>query len=194
LVHEIPTSQIFIGMDLARFPPVYRNGGGGRLRDGYFYVQGFSDPPRIGDIRVAFRFAPPTEVTIIAEKQGFTFTPHKTPAGLEIEQIAVGRQPANALLSPAFTIWKERVGVSLALFVLTAALVGLFVSGWPAWPQWIGVAALAAGLYGIAAGLAWKPYFPNIGRSALSVGALLMIIGPVGMYALRRRGRAGQGG
>jgi len=186
LIQELPTSQFFTDFDPNRFDSEYQSPKA-KMRDGYYYVKGYSNPPGIGDIRVAFQYAPQTEVTIIAEKQGYTFKPFKTSAGPEIYQISVGKQPVAEKLAPPLSFTWERGGSFVVLLVLTTTFVVLFVFGWPTVPQLLCAVTLAVSAYGIAAGLAWKPYVPLMGWKVLLADAGLGMVSVGALYKLPGR-------
>jgi hypothetical protein len=62
-----------------------------------------TDPaaPQIGDTRITFKVANPTEVSVIAKQTGKTFTPYATKAGGTIELLQTGVHTAAEMIQKA---------------------------------------------------------------------------------------------
>lgn len=65
-------------------------GSGMRVAGDQLYKGADPAQPSIGDIRVHFRFAPPTVVSVIARQSGTTFEPYQTQSGDTLEMLTRG--------------------------------------------------------------------------------------------------------
>ncbi|MBN1269133.1 MAG: TMEM43 family protein [Kiritimatiellae bacterium] len=94
------------------------------LHGGGLYLGADPASPQVGDTRISFEVARPTEVSLIAEQAGATFAPYKTKAGGSLEMLETGVHTAEAMFQQAqesnrILTWMLR----LAGFVLM--LIGL---------------------------------------------------------------------
>jgi hypothetical protein len=83
-----------------------------------------TDPaaPKVGDSRINFMMAPPTDVSVIAGQAGQTFTPYQTRAGGTIELLDTGVYTAGAMIQEAqqsnrILTWGLRLGGFLLMFI-----------------------------------------------------------------------------
>lgn len=94
-----------------------------RLHDGGVYV-GEGDPssPRIGDVRVEFRYVEPTEISVVAQQTGPNLSRYQADAGGTIALLELGSVPAGALFEAAqrsntMLTWGLRAGGFFLMFL-----------------------------------------------------------------------------
>lgn len=71
------------------------------LHDSGFYIGASPASPTIGDMRIKFRIAKPTEVSVVAKQVENTFEPYPTKAGGKIELLQTGSHSAEAMFKTA---------------------------------------------------------------------------------------------
>jgi hypothetical protein len=72
-----------------------------KLSGSGFYIGTDPAAPQIGDTRITFKVANPTEVSVIAKQAGKTFTPYATKAGGTIELLQTGVHTATEMIQKA---------------------------------------------------------------------------------------------
>lgn len=72
-----------------------------KLSGSGFYVGADPASPQIGDTRIMFKVANPTEVSVIAKQNGKTFVPYATKAGGTIELLQTGVRTASEMIQKA---------------------------------------------------------------------------------------------
>ncbi len=71
------------------------------LHNGGYYVGTNPANPQIGDLRISFRVAQPTDVSLIARQTGNTFSPYQTQAGRALQMLSVGAHTSEAMFEQA---------------------------------------------------------------------------------------------
>ena len=72
-----------------------------KLSGSGFYMGADPAAPQIGDTRITFKVANPTEVSVIAKQNGKTFAPYATKAGGTIELLQTGVHTATEMIQKA---------------------------------------------------------------------------------------------
>jgi hypothetical protein len=72
-----------------------------KLHDMGFYMGADPTSPKIGDMRISFKIAKPTEVSVIAKQVESTFEPYSTKAGGKIELLETGKHSAEEMIQKA---------------------------------------------------------------------------------------------
>lgn len=72
-----------------------------KLSGAGYYVGADPASPQIGDTRITFKVANPTEVSVIAKQTGKTFAPYATKAGGTIELLQAGAHTAAEMIQKA---------------------------------------------------------------------------------------------
>jgi hypothetical protein len=72
-----------------------------KLNGSGFYMGADPAAPQIGDTRITFKVANPTEVSVIAKQNGKTFSPYATKAGGTIELLQTGVHTATEMIQKA---------------------------------------------------------------------------------------------
>ncbi len=72
-----------------------------KLHDAGFYMGLDPTDPQVGDMRIKFEVAMPTEVSVIAKQTGESFEPYKTTTGGTIELLQIGTHSADAMIKKA---------------------------------------------------------------------------------------------
>jgi hypothetical protein len=147
-----------------------------KLHNTGFYLGADPASPQVGDTRVTFQAAKPTQVSIIAKQVGNTFGPYITQAGGNIELIQEGVYTADAMIQQAqesnkMLTWILRLaGFILMLAGLNMILKPLSVLAdvLPILSTIVGAGTgiisflLAAILSLITIGIAWIAYRPSM--------------------------------
>ncbi|WP_165585466.1 TMEM43 family protein [Roseococcus sp. SYP-B2431] len=161
------------------------------------YIGGDPNNPRVGDLRITWRYAQPSDVSVIAAQAGDAFGPYATNAGDRLMLIRAGTVPAPAMFQQAqddnaLLTWILRLVGVVLMFVGWALLfnplkvladvippLGAVVG--------FGTGALAAVLTALVApvviAIAWLFYRPLVGIAILAAGLALAY----GFTRLRRR-------
>ena len=148
-----------------------------KTHDAGFYIGGDSASPQVGDMRIFFEVARPTEVSIIAKQVEATFEPYLTKAGGTIELLETGVHSADAMIQKAqesntILTWMIRLAGFILMFLgLTLILKPLSVMAdlLPILGDIVGAGAgfisflLALMLSLITIGIAWMVYRPLLG-------------------------------
>lgn len=152
--------------------------------DGTRYVGSDPNNPRLGDLRITWRYTQPSDVSVIAAQVGDAFGPYATNAGDRLMLIRAGSVPAAAMFQQAqddnkLLTWILRLVGVVLMFIGWALLfnplkvladvippLGAVVG--------FGTGALAAVLTVLVAPLiiavAWLFYRPLVGIAILAVG------------------------
>lgn len=162
-----------------------------RLYDAGFYLGPNPASPQIGDTRITFRVARPTEVSVIARQMNRTFEEYPTSAGGAIALLQTGIHTADAMIQSAqssnkIMAWMLRfVGFILMLIGLNLVLKPLSVLAdmLPVLGNVVGagsgvISFLLAGILSLLTiGIAWVVYRPVLGIILiLAAAALTMAI------------------
>ncbi len=83
-----------------------------KSHDAGFYIGANPTSPQIGDMRIKFKVAKPTEVSVIAKQVGNTFAAYSTKAGGSINLLQVGVHSADAMIQ------KEQEGNKMLTMIL----------------------------------------------------------------------------
>jgi hypothetical protein len=159
------------------------------LHDAGFYIGSNPTAPQIGDVRVKFRVARPTEVSVIGKQVGSTFEPYRTRAGGDIELLQTGVYTAEAMFREAQAsnkslTWILRLVGFIVMFVgLTLMLKPLSVLAdvLPILGGIVGagtglISFLVAGLLSlITVAMAWIVYRPLLGLALIVVAVGLAV-------------------
>lgn len=155
------------------------------VREGWLYIGGNPDSPKVGDARVKFESIPPGDASVLARQVKDTFEAYTTSFGTTIARIASGVQTKEAMFAAAksentlFT-WLLRAGGFLLMFLgLSMVLAPLKVVAdvLPFMGSIVGAGttfiAFLLGFIGscITIALAWLWYRPAIGIAMLLVAA-----------------------
>lgn len=151
-----------------------------------------ADPasPQIGDTRITFKVANPTEVSVIAKQKGSTFEPYATKAGGTIELLQTGAQTAAEMIQKAqdnneMLTWIFRlVGFIVMLAGLSMMLKPLSVLAdvVPILGNIVGagigfIAFLISALLSLTTiAIAWIVYRPLLGGLLLVVAVALVVV------------------
>jgi hypothetical protein len=160
------------------------------LEDDGIFVGSDPSRPEIGDMRIRFSKTPATEVTIVAQQDGDTFTPYETDAGDSLVMIKQGKLNANEMFEDAksensIMTWILRacaiaaMCAGLKMMLLPIAVVAdfiPFVGGIMA----LGV-SLVCGVVGVSLslltiGMSWVSYRPMIGIPLLVVPTIALFV------------------
>ncbi|MFZ4768138.1 MAG: TMEM43 family protein [Roseimicrobium sp.] len=92
------------------------------VRDGWLYVNGNPDTPKVGDARVRFASIPAGEASVLARQVADTFEAYVTSFGTTIARIASGAQSKEAMFAAAesentLVTWLLRGGGFLLMFI-----------------------------------------------------------------------------
>ena len=164
-----------------------------KVHDSGFYIGANPASPQIGDARVSFHAVYPTDVSIVAQQTGNTFTPYSPPkSGGSIELLEIGIVTAEAMFQSAqasnrMLTWILRLVGFLFFFAGFSMIFRPFkVMGdvLPLMGRIIGAGAgliaflLAAMLSLAVIAVAWVTYRPLIGIPLLIlvVGLIVLII------------------
>jgi hypothetical protein len=158
-----------------------------------FYIGADPASPQIGDTRIHFMVAKPTEVSVIAKQAGHTFEPYGTKAGGTIELLQTGVHTAEEMIQSAqesnkMLTWLLRLlGFILMLVGLNMILKPLSVIAdvLPILGTIVGAGTgiiaflLAAVLSLLTIAIAWIVYRPLLGIILLvvAVGLVLAVRG-----------------
>lgn len=93
-----------------------------QVHDSGFYIGENPASPQVGDMRVTFQVAKPTQVSIIAKQTGSSFEPYLTTVGGTIELLQVGDHSAVAMIEQAqadntVLTWLIRIGGIILMIV-----------------------------------------------------------------------------
>jgi hypothetical protein len=157
------------------------------LHNAGFYVGANPAEPKVGDLRIKFAVARPTEVSVIAKQAGETFEPYVTSVGGTIELLELGVQPAAAMIQKAqesnrILTWLLRLaGFLLMLIGLNVIFKPLSVLAdvLPFLGSLVGAGMgliaflLAAMLSLVTVALAWLVYRPLLGGGLLVIAVVL---------------------
>ena len=72
-----------------------------KLYEEGLYIGAEPASPQVGDVRLMFMVAKPTEVSIIAKQTGSTFEPYSSRAGGSIELLQLGKHSADSMIQKA---------------------------------------------------------------------------------------------
>lgn len=165
--------------------------------EGTRYIGNDPNNPRVGDLRVSWRYARPDAVSVIAAQVGDGFGPYATNAGDRLQLIQSGSVPAAAMFQQAqddnaTMTWILRLVGVVVMFIGWALLFNplkVLADVLPFLGSLVGFGtnALAGVLTALMApviiGLAWLFYRPLVGIAILAVGIGLAY----GITRLRRR-------
>ncbi len=161
-----------------------------KLQGTGFYVGVDPASPQVGDTRVEFSVARPTEVSVIAQQAGNSFAPYKAAAGGTIELLQTGVHSADSMIKAAqeankVLAWILRgVGFLVMLMALNMILrpfsvaadvvpfVGRIVGAGTGFISFLVAAALSLTTIAIA----WIFYRPLIGLTIVAVTVALIAI------------------
>jgi hypothetical protein len=153
-----------------------------------FYIGWDPAEPEIGDVRVRFKVAPETEVSIISKQTGNTFEPYLTKVGGTIELLEIGTHSADAMIETAqqqnkiFTWILRAIGFLMMWFGLMMILKPLSVIAdvLPILGSIVGAGAgiiaflIAAICWMVTVAIAWIFYRPLLGIALLVIAAALL--------------------
>jgi hypothetical protein len=158
-----------------------------------------NDPgnPRIGDLRITWRYAQPDAVSVIGAPTGDGFTPYATTAGDRLLLIRAGTVPASAMFQQAqddnaVLTWILRLVGRVLMFIGFALLLNplkVLADVIPPLGAGVGVGTGALALVEtllaapVVVAIAWLFYRPWIGIAVLAAGRA----GAYGITRLRRR-------
>lgn len=162
-----------------------------RLYDSGFYMGSNPASPRIGDTRITFRVARPTEVSVIARQMNRTFEEYPTSAGGTIALLQTGIHTADAMIQTAqssniMLAWMLRLAGFILMFIglnLVLKPLSVLADVLPVLGNVVGagsgvIAFLLAGILSLLTiGIAWIVYRPLLGIIlVLAAAALTMAI------------------
>ncbi len=87
-----------------------------------FYVGNSPGNPQIGDLKISFQIVKPTEISLIAQQQGYSFSAYQTKAGSPIDLLKPGRMDADTMFAAAqkqnsLITWAIRAGGMLMMWL-----------------------------------------------------------------------------
>lgn len=173
------------------------NGRKTQLSGGSLYIGNDPGTPAVGDLRVSFQSAMPTDVSIIAQQTGQGFSPFKGKSGTSISMLHHGTHTADAMFTRAqesnkiFTWILRAVGFGLMFigFSLIFKPLSVVADVLPIAGDIVGVGTgivaflLAAPLSLITISIAWVFYRPL-------VGVPLLVLAGVGLFFLFKKLKA----
>ena len=154
-----------------------------------FYIGADPASPQLGDVRIEFKVAKPTVVSVIAKQVGNTFEPYSAKAGGTIELLQTGAHTAEAMIQEAqesnrILTWLLRaagfilmlIGLSM-IFKLLSVLADVLPILGDIVGAGTGIISLlsAAVLSLITIAVAWIVYRPLLGIILLTVAVGLII-------------------
>lgn len=162
-----------------------------RKDNGYYYVGKNPGSPQVGDLRIKFREIGPTEISLIYQQSGNTFTDYVTPNGT-INIFREGKKTADQLFTEEETLnkvwlWLLRIGgfvmMSIGFGLVLRPLAVLsdvvpFLGGLVGFGVGIIAMLVAAGISLVTISIAWLFYRPLF--------AILLIAVAVGLFFLAR--------
>jgi len=171
-----------------------------KIAEGRFYLGKDSASPAIGDIRVGFKVALPTTVSLIAQQQDNSFVKFLAQNGREIDRLDVGTHTKDQMIASAkseakIKTWLIRLGGFLAMLIgltliakplVAVANVLPFLGDLVGGGAFIFAAVIAFGLTFITISVAWVFYRPLVGIPLLVVGLGAV----VGFIVMKKRGKA----
>ena len=154
-----------------------------------FYIGTNPVSPSVGDVRITFRSAPPTQVSVIAKQVGNTFGPYVAEASGTIEMLETGVHTAEAMIQAAqdrntkLTWILRGVGFLFTLIGLNMIFRPLSVMAdvLPILGNLVGAGTgivalfLAAIVSLVTIAVAWVVFRPVLGAS-LIVGAVILLL------------------
>ena len=160
-----------------------------KRHDSGFYMGSDPASPQIGDTRIKFKAAKPTEVSAIAKQVGNTFEPYSTKAGGKIELLQTGQHSADEMIQKAqesnktLTLILRIVGFILMFAGLNMIfkLLSVIADVLPILGSIVGAGTaiisflLAAILSLITIAIAWIVYRPLLGILLLAVAVGLTV-------------------
>jgi hypothetical protein len=87
-----------------------------------FYLGDNLATPQVGDLQVSFKVVKPSDVSLVAQQQGNSFTAYQTKAGSAVDLLEMGLLDANALFAIAqkentIITWLIRIGGFLLMWI-----------------------------------------------------------------------------
>ncbi|MCD4655351.1 TMEM43 family protein [bacterium] len=162
-----------------------------KLHDGGFYIGANPAAPVIGDLRITFKIANPTKVSVVAAQVAQTFEPYNTETGGSIELLQIGTHSAESMIQKAqddnkMLSWILRAVGFILFFAGFKLLLGVFsvlADVVPFFGNIVGVGTgiisfLLAAILSIGTiGIAWVTYRPLLGVPLLlAVVALIVVV------------------
>jgi hypothetical protein len=160
-----------------------------RLSEAGFFIGTNPAAPQVGDVRVRFKVARPSEISVIAKQAGNTFEPYGTKAGGTIELLQMGNQSAEAMIQQAqasnkLLAWILRlvgfflmlIGLNLMLKPLSVLadvlpILGTLVSAGTGVLSFLVSACLSL----ITMAIAWIFYRPLLGIILIAIAVVLVL-------------------
>ena len=152
----------------------------------YLYLGESHTSPRVGDVRIKFRVATPTRITVVAGQTGSSLAPYQTKGGKPIALLEKGDVEANKMFQHAQTLssvltWMGRLFSAFLLFlgmvfngipiaIFGDRLTGVLGSKPSALGVLIGSVLLTTFLTLMTTGLCWITYRPMFAGPLLCVG------------------------
>jgi hypothetical protein len=185
LVDQINNFSTFSATDPEdKVPPI--DGREVKFSSGQFYLGANPGSPAIGDVKVSFMTAMPTDVSIIAQQNGNTFSPFKGDSGTSINMLKIGNHTADSMFTSAqesnkMLAWILRLVGFVVMFIgfnLIFKPLSVVADVLPIAGSIVGVGTgivaflLAAPLSLITIAVAWIFYRPLIGIPLLIVAAI----------------------
>ncbi|MCP5537341.1 MAG: TMEM43 family protein [Akkermansiaceae bacterium] len=160
-----------------------------RFNSGQFYLGKNPASPAIGDVKVSFTIAMPTDVSVIAQQNGNSFSPFKGNAGTSINMLQIGNHTADSMFTSAresnkMLTWILRVVGFVVMFIgfsLVFKPFSVVADVLPIAGDIVGVGTgivaflLAAPLSLITIAIAWIFYRPVIGIPLLLVAVVGLV-------------------
>jgi hypothetical protein len=167
-----------------------------KRHEGGFYLGANPASPQVGDVRIKFETVPATEVSLIAQQIGSSFSPYQAKAGGTIELLQTGTVTAEAMFKKAeqdnaILTWILRAvgfflmfaGLGMMFKVLSVAadllpFLGSIVGAGTGMIAFL----IAAVLSLVTIAVAWIVFRPLLGIAllAVAVGLIVLIKGKLG--------------
>lgn len=93
-----------------------------KLHDAGFYIGASPTAPQIGDVRIKFQVANPTDVSVLAKQIGDTFETYSTKAGGKIELLQVGTHSADEMIQK-----EQKSNKTLTIILRVVGFVLMFI-------------------------------------------------------------------
>lgn len=159
-----------------------------------------ADPnqPKVGDIRITFRYVGPTAISVIAQQAGSSFQPYQTQSGDALEMLSKGSVSAEQMFKQAADsnttlTWILRAVGWLMMTVGIGSLFSPFTTFASVLPFMGDILGFGVGLFAMVTGfgisaviiaIAWIAYRPLV--------ALGLLAAAIGVFFLAKKAAAGR--
>ncbi len=154
-----------------------------------FYLGNNPGNPQVGDLQIRFKVVKPSNISIVAQQQGNSFSAYQTQAGSDIDLLEMGLMDANAMFSAAqhendIITWAIRIGGFLLMW-LGLAMVLKPLSVLAAVLPFLGdLIAMGTGIFAfllslpftmLTIAIAWIAYRPLLAGSLIAIAVICVV-------------------